>query len=183
VFFGVTAVGCLCVRIAEGQAAIKYQKPPQGIETLLEAPATPVAVVSPDNKMMVMEQPETLSTIAEVSQPRLRLAGLRFNPLTNGQTAVPYSTGLTLQTLSGGAPRPVTGLPATPKILYVRWSPDGRSIAFVQRVDGKPAPGLELYVVNAASATARRVGTMRLNGVLGTPCEWMLRAARSRSMR
>ena len=71
------------------------------------------------------------------------------------------------------APRPVTGLPATPKILYVQWSPDGKSIAFVQRVDGKPTPGLELYVVNAATAAARRVGTMRLNGVLGAPCEWM----------
>ena len=136
-FFVVTTVGCLGVGVAEGQAAIKYQKPTQGIETLLEAPATPIAAVSPDKKMMAMEQPETLSTIAEVSQPRMRLAGLRFNPLTNGQTAVPYSTGLTLQTVGGGAPRPVTGLPATPKILYVQWSPDGRSIAFVQRVDGK----------------------------------------------
>ena len=66
-FFAVTTVGCLGVRLAEGQAAIKYQKPPQGIETLLEAPATPVASVSPDKKMMAMEQPETLSTIAEVS--------------------------------------------------------------------------------------------------------------------
>ncbi len=101
-FFVVTTVGCMGVRVAVGQAAIKYQKPPQGIETLLEAPATPVASVSPDKKMMAMEQPETLSTIAEVSQPRLRLAGLRFNPLTNGQTAVPYSTGLTLQAVSGG---------------------------------------------------------------------------------
>src|SRR5271170_41353 len=166
-------VGCPGGRLAHGQAAIKYQKPPQGIETLLMAPATPIASVSPDKKTMAMEQPETLSTIAEVSQPRLRLAGLRFNPLTNGQTAVPYSSGLSLQAVSGGAPRPVMGLPANPKILYVRWSPDGRSLAFVQRVDGKPTPGLELYVVNAATATARRVGTMRLNGVLGAPCEWM----------
>jgi len=172
-FFEVSTVVCLGVQVAAGQAAIKYQKPPQGIETLLMAPATPIASVSPDKKMMAMEQPETLSTIAEVSQPRLRLAGIRFNPLTNGQTAVPYSTGLTLQAVSGGAPRPVTGLPSLPKILYVRWSPDGKSIAFVQRVDGKPTPGLELYVVNAATATARRVGTMRLNGVLGAPCEWM----------
>src|SRR5258708_9582572 len=157
-FFVVTNVGCMGVRVAVGQAAIKYQKPPQGIETLLEAPATPVAVVAPDKKMMAMEQPETLSTIAEVSQPRLRLAGLRFNPLTNGQTAVPYSTGLTLQAVNGGAPRPGAGLPATPKILYVRWSPDGKSLAFVQRVDGKPTPGLEPYVPNTATAAARRAG-------------------------
>src|SRR5258705_196373 len=101
-FFVVTTVGCMGIRVAVGQAAIKYQKPPQGIETLLEAPATPVASVSPDKKMMAMEQPETLSTIAEVSQPRLRLAGVRVKPLTNGQTAGPYSTGLTAQAGDGG---------------------------------------------------------------------------------
>ena len=172
-FFVAVTCGFIGVQAAAGQAAIKYQKPPQGIETLLMAPATPIALVSPDKKMMAMEQPETLSTIAEVSQPRLRLAGLRFNPLTNGQTAVEYATGLSLQAGSGGAPRPVTGLPVMPKILYVKWSPDGKSLAFVQRVDGKPAPGLELYVVNVATAMAHRVGTMRLNGVLGAPCDWI----------
>src|ERR1700692_2309351 len=81
-FFVVTTVGCMGVRVAGGQAESKYQKPPQGIETLLEAPATPVASVSPDKKMMAMEQPETLSTIAEVSQPRLRVAGVRFRSET-----------------------------------------------------------------------------------------------------
>jgi dipeptidyl aminopeptidase/acylaminoacyl peptidase len=172
-FLAVVTMGCMGAQVAVGQAAIKYQKPPQGIETLLDAPATPEALVSPDKTMLAMEQPETLSTIAEVSQPRLRLAGLRFNPLTNGQTAVAYATGLSLQAVSGGAARPVVGLPSTPKILYVHWSPDGKWLSFVQRRDDKPTPGLELYVVSVATAQAKRVGTMRMNGVLGAPCEWM----------
>ncbi len=167
------ALGCMNARFASGQAAIKYQKPPQGIETLLDAPATPLALVSPDKKMMAVSQPELLSTITEVSQPRLRLAGLRFNPLTNGQTAVEYATGLSLQPVDGGAARKVAGLPVTPKILYLRWSPDGKELAFVQREGGKPKPGQELYVVTVAMAQAKRVGTKQLNGVLGAPCDWM----------
>jgi dipeptidyl aminopeptidase/acylaminoacyl peptidase len=157
--------------------AIKYQHPPQAMERLLEAPATPVARVSPDGKMLAMEQPETLSTIAELSEPRLRLAGLRFNPLTNGQTAVPYATALSLQAVGGGPARPVTGMPSGLKILYVKWSPDGRLLSFVQRQDGGPGglprAGLELFVVDVKTAEARRLGTMRLNGVLGDPCDWM----------
>ena len=51
------ALGCLDAGFASGQAAIKYQKPPQGIETLLDAPATPLASVSPDRKTMALSQP------------------------------------------------------------------------------------------------------------------------------
>jgi dipeptidyl aminopeptidase/acylaminoacyl peptidase len=172
-----TAVGCAGLQVGIGQTAITYQHPPQAMERLLEAPATPVAVVSPDGKMLAMEQPETLSTIAELSEPRLRLAGLRFNPLTNGQTAVPYATALSLQAVRGGSARPVKGVPQGLKMLYVKWSPDGHLLSFVQRQDGGPGglprAGLELFVVDVKTAEARRLGTMRLNGVLGDPCAWM----------
>jgi dipeptidyl aminopeptidase/acylaminoacyl peptidase len=171
------AVGGVGLRVGMGQAAIKYQHPPQAMERLLEAPVTPVAMVSPDGKTLAMEQPETLSTIAELSEPRLRLAGLRFNPLTNGQTAVPYATRLSLQAVGGGPARPVTDTPSGLKILYVKWSPDGHWLSFVQRQDGGPGglprAGLELFVVDAKTAEARRLGSMRLNGVLGDPCAWM----------
>jgi dipeptidyl aminopeptidase/acylaminoacyl peptidase len=147
------------------------------MERLLEAPATPVARVSPDGKMLAMEQPDTLSTIAELSEPRLRLAGLRFNPMTNGQTAVPYAPALRRLGVGGGPARPVTGMPSGLKILYVKWSPDGHLLSFVQRQDGGPGglprAGLELFVVDVKTAEARRLGTMRLNGVLGDPCAWM----------
>jgi len=162
----------LAIQPAAGQTALKYQKPPQAIETLLDAPSTPTAQVSPDRKTLILEQPVLLSSIAELSQPRLRLAGLRFNPETYGQTAAPYSSSLSLESVGGGAPKSIAGLPAHPKMLYVRWSPDGKLVAFVQRADDKPAPGLELYLVNVATAQARRVGTLRLNGVLGAPCDW-----------
>jgi dipeptidyl aminopeptidase/acylaminoacyl peptidase len=173
----VWAMGCLSVSAVVGQTAIKYQKPPQGIERLLDAPLTPVAKVSPDGTMLALTQPELMATIAELSQPRLRLAGLRFNPLTNGQTAVPYATALSLQPVNGGATKTVSGMPPGLKILYVSWSPDGKSLAFVERQDGGPGglprAGLELFVVDVKTAQERRLGTMRLNGVLGDPCAWM----------
>jgi len=170
-------MSCVGVGAAAGQAAIKYQKPPAGIERLLDAPLTPVAKASPDGTMLAMEQPELMATIAELSQPRLRLAGLRFNPLTNGQTALPYATALSLQAVNGGAARTISGMPPGLKILYTKWSPDGKSLAFVERQDGGPGglprAGLELFVVDVKTAQARRLGTMRLNGVLGDPCAWM----------
>jgi hypothetical protein len=36
-----------------------------------------------------------------------------------------------------------------------------------------PAKGLDLWVIDVATASAHRVGTVKLNAVLGTPCAWM----------
>ena len=60
------------------QTALTYQKPPAGIEQLLEAPPTPTVRLSPNRKTMLIEQPATFPTIADVAQPRYRLAGIRF---------------------------------------------------------------------------------------------------------
>ena len=172
------------------QTAVTYQKPPEAIEKLLDAPVTPVGQLSPDKAMLLVEQPATFPTIADVAAPRYRLAGLRFNPSTNGPSRGVYSIGMRLQPVGGGAARPVAGLPAKLKASGAMWSPDSKHVAFVQRTAAtiaaaERAPkaekgvaasgaGLELWVIDVAAARAHRVGTVRLNAVLGRrPCEWM----------
>jgi hypothetical protein len=171
------------------QDALPYQKPPAAIEALLDAPVTPVASISPSRTTILIAQPATFPSIADVAQPRYRLAGLRFNPQTNGPSRELYFVHLSLQPVSGGSPREIAGLPATLKASAVMWSPDSRFIAFVQRtqattaaIEHAPASakdaaagaaGLELWLIDAATARAHRVGTTRLNAVLGRPCSWM----------
>ncbi len=87
----------MCRREAMAQTALTYQKPPAPIEQLLEAPPTPVVRLSPDRKMMLVEQPATFPTIADVAQPRYRLAGIRFNPSSNGPSVERYDVALQLQ--------------------------------------------------------------------------------------
>ena len=85
------------------QTALTYQKPPASIEELLVAPATPVVQVSPDHSLLLVQQPQSFPTIAEVAQPRYRLAGIRFNPATNGPSREVSIVKLWLQPLAGGA--------------------------------------------------------------------------------
>ena len=96
-FFVGTTVGCVGVQAAMAQTALTYQKPPAPIEQLLEAPPTPIVRLSPDRKMMLVEQPATFPTIADVAQPRYRLAGIRFNPSSNGPSVERYDVALQLQ--------------------------------------------------------------------------------------
>ncbi len=158
-----------------GQTAAVYQKPPAPIEQLLEAPPTPTVRLSPDRKMMLVEQPATFPTIADVAEPRYRLAGLRFNPASNGPSVERYDVSLKLQAVEVGketTPRTISGLPAKLKALDAVWAPDSKHAAFVAHATA-PAKGLDLWVIDAATASAHRVGTVKLNAVLGTPCTWI----------
>jgi dipeptidyl aminopeptidase/acylaminoacyl peptidase len=160
---------------AVAQTALPYQKPPAAIEQLLDAPTTPVVRLSPDGKTMLIEQPATFPTIADVAQPRYRLAGIRFNPSSNGPSVERYDVALQLQTVDASkasAPKPIVGLPAKLKAVDAIWSPDSKHAAFVAHATA-PATGLELWVIDTATAHAHRVGTVKLNAVLGSPCAWM----------
>ena len=157
------------------QTALTYQKPPAAIEQLLEAAPTPSVRLSPDGKTMLIEQPATYPTIADVAQPRYRLAGLRFNPWSNGPSVERYDVALQLQAvdMAGKAvPKPITGLPAKLKAVDAMWSPDSKHAAFVAHATA-PATGLELWVIDVATAHAHRLGLVKLNAVLGSPCEWL----------
>ncbi len=164
-----TASSLVCSTAAIAQDSMKYQEPPQAIEALLDAPVTPVVRLSPDRQTLLVQQPTTFPSIADVAQPRFRLAGLRFNPATNGPSRELYYVSLSLQPVSGGAPRPIHGLPDKLKASRVQWSPDSGHLAFVQRTDA----GLELWTIDVASAQAHLMPGVRLNSVLAAPISWM----------
>ncbi len=157
------------------QTAAVYQKPPAPIEQLLEAPPTPTVRLSPDRKMMLVEQPATFPTIADVAEPRFRLAGIRFNPASNGPSVERYDVELKLQAVDVSketTPKTIAGMPAKLKAVDAIWAPDSRHAAFVAHATA-PAKGLDLWVIDAAAASAHRVGTVKVNAVLGSPCTWM----------
>jgi dipeptidyl aminopeptidase/acylaminoacyl peptidase len=151
------------------QSALTYQKPPAAIEELLDAPLTPLVKPSPDSSLLLVEQLQSFPSIAEVAQPRYRLAGIRFNPATNGPSREVSFVKLWLQPVAVGAQQPIAGLPAVLKASHLAWSPDSKHVAFVQ----KEATGLHLWVVDAAKLSAHRVGSIKLNAVLGNPCRWL----------
>ncbi len=148
-----------------------YQTPPQSLAELVTAKPTPT--VSVDGKgewMLLMQRNTATTTIAELSEPEFRLAGLRLNPATNGPSRATYINGLTLRRVKGGADDvAIKGLPNEAKLSYIQWSPDDSKIAFTNTTDTK----LELYVLDVASATARKVSDLALSAVLGTPFRWV----------
>ncbi|HEY2847465.1 MAG TPA: hypothetical protein VGI80_06585, partial [Pyrinomonadaceae bacterium] len=141
---------------------ISYKQPPKEILDVLNAPPIPTTTISPARDKIALLTPLRYPPITELAQPMLRIAGIRINPLTNAQHREIYSTKLTLKNISDGKEMAVA-LPAGAKILSPEWSPDGRHIAL-----GNITPvGVELWIVDTATAKATKVAGLALNTAMG----------------
>ena len=153
------------------EAAPTYQQPPAPIAQILDAKPNPGVSVSPDRKTLLLTDRSNLPSIAELSEPMLRLAGYRINPRNNGpaNSRVSWLTGLSFQSIDGGAARPVTGLPANARLTNTSWAPDGKTVAFLVNVPS----GLELWVADVAQAKARKLNGPMVNAASGSGFSWL----------
>ncbi|MGE3275901.1 MAG: prolyl oligopeptidase family serine peptidase [Vicinamibacterales bacterium] len=150
-----------------------YLLPPPVIVDMLDAPPPPRVEVSPARDRVALLERASMPPLAEVSQPMLRLAGVRINPRTNGphrtegNRAIHYRA-ITIEAIADGTTVPVT-LPPDPQLSWVGFSPDGARFAFTQTRD----TGIELWVGDSATGEAKAVTAAQLNAALGTPCSWV----------
>ncbi|HME08636.1 MAG TPA: hypothetical protein VKG25_16390, partial [Bryobacteraceae bacterium] len=149
----------LCA-VAFGDEA--YQKPPQRISDILNAPDTPRAFVSPVYTHVLLAEPLRYPPISDVAAPMLRLAGVRINPRNNGPHRAPLFTSLVLKRVDDGAEVKIA-LPAGAKISLPKWSPDGKQFAFVNSTGNSQ----ELWIGSVAGGRAHRQEGVTMNASLG----------------
>lgn len=157
---------------AQAPAASGYLLPPKPIVDILDAPPPPTLIVSPTRDVAVIIERASMPTIAELSQPMLRLAGQRINPRTNGPHRAQHARMLSLKTIADGTEKKIT-LPPDPKLAWVGFSPDGKRFAFTQTRD----TGIELWIGDTATGQAKSMTAAQLNATLGSPCDWVAESA------
>src|SRR5579864_6324816 len=164
-FLLVTAGIAATIPVAADQ--LPYQKPPKEVLDILNAPTLPALSVNATHTYATLSQAERYPSIAEVSEPMLRIAGIRIDPRTNGLHLEPHSVSIEIVKLPEGAKTRLM-LPPGAQAGPLRWSPDGKLFAFSNTV----AHGIELWVGDP-SGKARRIEGVKLNGVLGDPIDWL----------
>jgi dipeptidyl aminopeptidase/acylaminoacyl peptidase len=145
-----------------------YRRPPVEIQRILDAPASPAAIVSPAGNAMILATPVSYRPISDLAEPMLRGAGTRINPRNNAPHLFAYNVALALRHLPDGAEVNLA-LPAGARIADVRWNASGTMFAF----SNTTSTTVELWVGNAATGKLHRLEGIRLNSVLGYPIAWM----------
>lgn len=166
--FGIAfAIGVLGQEIAQGQ--VGYQTPDPALVAIVDASRFPSVRVDPTGEKLLLLQPASHPSIADLAAPELRLAGIRIDPATSGPSRAPYSTSLKLRTLSDISEIDITGIPEGARIRYTGWSPDGSKVAFTVADAG----GIRLWIADAATGRAKRLAAMPLNATFGRPYQWL----------
>ncbi|WP_316636232.1 prolyl oligopeptidase family serine peptidase [uncultured Flavobacterium sp.] len=155
---------------AFAQENLTYQKPSKSILDLADYERAPTVSMDTKKENMLLLYRSTYKTLDDLNQDELRLGGLRINPVTNISSTVTYIINLKLRKVNGKEEIQVTGLPTNPKISNILWSPNDKKILFSHTT----ASGVELWVLDVASAQATKLTEAIVNANLGNPFNWFL---------
>ena len=172
-FVSTVAAIMMSTTIAAEELSI-YKIPPAPLQLIVEQRRAPSVNLSPRRDLAVMVTTPTLPSIREVAQPELKLAGLRINPRTYSQSRFSFGEDLCLLEIETQKEIRINGLPKKLKLADIAWSPDQRSLAFTHINDvNTDMAAVELWVINVASKSARKISTAALNTVYGRGFIWM----------
>ena len=137
--------------------------PDSDVVSIIDAPPTPIAFASPDERSVVLLHYEAHPPVALLAKPMLRLAGLRLDPVIGGRQRTRRFSGLSVLRIGDGTTRGLR-LPGGAQVSLPAWAPDGRRFAFT--VD--EPDGIGVWVADASTAADPvQVPGLRVRDVLG----------------
>lgn len=150
------------------QEDLKYQLPPESILKLADYQRPPGVTIDSSNEYMILSYRNTYKSLEDLNQTEISLAGLRVNPVTNISSSASYISQFKIRKVKDKEPIDIKGLPAKMKIANVSWSPDETKVAFTNTTE----TGVEVWVLEFATASAKKLTSATVNANLGNPINW-----------
>lgn len=151
------------------QENVTYQKPSPEILALADYERAPSVSMDTKKEYMLLSYRNTYKTLDDLNQTEMKLGGLRINPVTNISSTVTYINNLKIRKIKEKNEIQVSGLPANARITNIAWSPNEKKIAFTNTTN----QGVELWVIDVVTASAKKLTSDNLNANLGSPFNWM----------
>ena len=154
--------------LSNAQTNQTYQLPPKEILELVDIQPRPSIRIDSRNQTMVMLDRMAFKTLEEMAEDEVRLAGLRINPQTNGESRNSFTYGIKVMNIESGEYLNISGLPEKLRIDEFSFSPDETKAAFTNTT----TYGVELWMLNLTSGKATKLTGAKLNGSMGTSYTW-----------
>lgn len=152
------------------QSNLNYQLPPEEILELADATKAPAVLMDESKEHMLLLYKNTYKNIEELSQPEVRLGGLRINPKTNIESRATYFNNIKTKNLQEKSSDiiQVKGLPENPQLTNFSWSPDQSKIAMTHTT----AKGVEIWVLDIKTSTIKKITDATVNANVKDVINW-----------
>ena len=150
------------------QENLEFQVPPASILELVDVERAPLVSMDSKKEQMLFFYRDAFKTLSDLSQPELRLAGLRINPKTNISSTTSFFNDIKYKKLNSQALQQIANLPADARITHTLFSPDETKLAFTNTTD----KGVELWVIDLNTLQATKLTSPSLNANTGSPFSW-----------
>ncbi|MBZ0242555.1 MAG: prolyl oligopeptidase family serine peptidase [Bacteroidales bacterium] len=164
------AIVFLSLTQLHAQENLSYQQPPPEIVALVDVPRVPRVLIDEGKNYMLLLEGNPYKSLEELSEEELRLGGLRIDPKTNIGSRVTYVNNIKIKNLKVNDSEiiEVKGLPENPRLTNISWSPDQSKIALTHTNTN----GVEVWVIDLATATATKITSARANANVGDVINW-----------
>ena len=150
------------------QENLEFQVPPASILELVDIERAPLVSMDSKKEQMLFFYRDAFKTLSDLSQPELRLAGLRINPKTNISSTTSFFNDIKYKKLNSQALQQIANLPTDARITHTLFSPDETQLAFTNTTD----KGVELWVIDLNTLQATKLTSPSLNANTGSPFSW-----------
>lgn len=162
-------VGFCLTFLGIAQDAFQYQQPPKLMADMLLAKPTPAVSFDDKANWMLLSERNSYPSVEELGQPEARIAGMRINPNNFSLSRQTFINNFKLRKVNQENELQVKGLPTTLLASSVSWSPSQTKIAFLQN----NANAVDLYVIDVATQTAKKINKRPLNTLMGGAYSWL----------
>jgi len=153
---------------AMAQLDIEYQEPPEPLKSLVMAPANPSVITNPSGEWSAILEQHSMPGINQLSQPELRIAGIRINPRTNGPSRSRFYSSISFINTNDQSVLEVKDLASDALISNTNWSPDGKKFAFTITEES----GISIWLYNLDQKQLHRITNAVVNDAIGGLPYW-----------
>ncbi len=167
-YYLIAVLSIMMLDFLYGQTDFPYQKPDGDILTLAEAKPAPAIRMKSDASLAVLLYRNSYKSIEELSEPELKLAGIRVNTKTGGQSRSTYYNDVQILDINTGKSHVVTGLPERAKLSNFSWSYAQDKMAFTHTTE----TGIELWLLDIVSRNCKKLSDGIISEVIGSTYVW-----------
>lgn len=169
-FFYLSVLMLFSFYIANCQQYKSYKTPSAALVQAFNEPITGDAIISPNGEILLIHTPCYFGLANQLKNNHIPLAGEFIDTFNYSNVRQLFDTSLVFYQVGKKAEIKLDGLPQKLKISYLKWSPDGKSLAFCNVTRNET----ELWICDIGRRKAEKLNKKPLNGFFKPePFVWM----------